>query len=168
MRFTILKKGTVIAMSKFKRHQKILEIIARETVATQEQLLDLLHAEGFAVTQATVSRDIRELRLAKVQTRGGAIAYAGAQSQEGENAFPRFSAIFREAVSKIDYAQNLIVVKCYNGMANAACAALDAVHWPNVVGTIAGDDTILIVVRDNDAAAALVEELHRLLEKPGK
>ena len=155
-------------MSKFKRHQKILEIIARETVTTQEQLVDLLQAEGFAVTQATVSRDIRELRLAKVQTRGGAIAYAGAQNQEGESGFPRFRAIFREAVIKIDYAQNLIVVKCYIGMANAACTALDAIHWPDVVGTIAGDDTILIVTRDNDAAAALVEELHRLLEKPGK
>ncbi len=156
----------MVVMSKFKRHQKILEIIARETVATQEQLLDLLHAEGFAVTQATVSRDIRELRLVKVQTRDGAIAYAGAQSPEAEDAFPRFRAIFREAVSKIDYAQNLIVVKCYIGMANAACAAIDAIHWPDVVGTIAGDDTILIVTRDNDSAVTLVEELHRLLQKP--
>lgn len=149
-------------MSKIQRHQTILEIVGRETVTTQEQLLALLQARGFAVTQATVSRDIRELRLAKVQKPDGALAYAG--GLQDENISPRFRAIFHEAVSKIDFAQNLIVVKCYTGMANAACASLDSIHWPGVVGTIAGDDTFLIVTRDNAAAAALVEELHRLLK----
>lgn len=152
-------------MSKFKRHAKILEIVSNDTVYTQEQLLDRLQAEGFAVTQATVSRDIRELHLVKVQKPDGGYAYAGVRSSDGADVSFRFHAIFREAVSKIDYAQNLIVVKCYTGMANAACAALDSIQWSGVVGTVAGDDTILIVARDDQAAQSLVSELHKLLDR---
>lgn len=152
-------------MSKFKRHSKILEIVSNETIYTQEQLLDRLNREGFAVTQATVSRDIRELKLAKVQTAGGGYAYAGAKTQDAQNVSFRFHAILREAVSKIDYAQNLIVVKCFTGMANAACAAIDTLDWDGVVGTLAGDDTILIVARDTQAAAKLVDELYKMLNR---
>ena len=150
-------------MSKFKRHAKILEIISSQTIYTQEQLLLELHALGFPVTQATVSRDIRELKLNKAQMPDGNYAYAANRTQEAGNASFRFHAIFREAVSKIDYAQNLVVVKCYTGMANAACAALDTIDWPGVVGTIAGDDTILVIVRDNTNAEALVAELYKML-----
>lgn len=152
-------------MSKFTRHAKILEIVASEPIYTQEQLLERLHKAGVAVTQATVSRDIRELRLVKVQASDGTYAYAGAKTHNAHNVSFRFHAIFKEAVSSIDYAQNLIVVKCFNGMANAACAALDTIEWNGVVGTIAGDDTILIVMRDTSSAQELVDELYKLLNK---
>lgn len=149
-------------MSKFNRHAKIMEIVSNETIYTQEQLLERLHKEGFAVTQATVSRDIRELRLGKVQVADGNYAYAGAKTQDANVSF-RFHAICREAISKIDYAQNLVVIKCFTGMANAACAALDTIEWAGVVGTIAGDDTILIVTRDTQSAVQMVEKLHKML-----
>lgn len=150
-------------MSKFNRHAKILEIIAKERIYTQEQLLEKLRAANFVVTQATVSRDIRELRLVKVQTPDGSYAYAGAKTQDAQNISFRFHAIFKEAVSKIDYAQNIVVIKCFTGMANAACAALDTIERDGVVGTLAGDDTILIIMRDNQGALSLVEELYKLL-----
>lgn len=152
-------------MSKLRRHAKILEILDNDRIFTQEQLLERLCAQGFDVTQSTVSRDIRELHLVKVLGDDGSYAYAGTKPRgNGGGAF-RFHAIFSEAVSTIDYAQNLIVVKCHTGMANAACAALDTVEWNGVVGTVAGDDTILVIMRDNDAAAALADELYRLLGK---
>ena len=151
-------------MSKFKRHAKIMEIISENHIYTQEQLLEKLHQAGFSVTQATVSRDIRELRLVKVQMSDGGYCYSGAKAQDSHISF-RFHAIFKEAVSKIDCAQNLIVIKCYTGMANAACAALDTIEWQGSVGTIAGDDTILIIMRDSESAAALVDELYQLLSR---
>lgn len=152
-------------MSKFNRHAKIMEIISKERIYTQEQLLERLSGAGFVVTQATVSRDIRELRLVKIQTSDGSYAYSGTKTHDPVNVSFRFHAIFKEAVSGIDFAQNLIVIKCFTGMANAACAALDTIEWEGVVGTIAGDDTILIVARDNACAQSLVEELYKLLEK---
>ena len=131
-------------MKKSKRHEKILELIARYEIETQEELQDRLNEEGFSVTQATVSRDIKE-------------------SGREELAF-KFHAIFAEAVEGIKSAQNLVVVKCYTGMANAVCAALDSLSWPGLVGTIAGDDTILMVMQDNQAAENMVTELYKLAQ----
>lgn len=150
-------------MSKFSRHSKIMEIIAKDRILTQEQLLLGLKKAGFEVTQATVSRDIRELRLVKSQTPEGSYAYSSAKAQDLHNVSFRFQAIFKEAVSSIDYAQNLIIIKCFTGMANAACAAIDTIEWDGVVGTLAGDDTILIVARDGESACGLVNELYKLL-----
>ena len=152
-------------MGKIKRQTKILEIISKESICTQEQLLERLNSYGFDVTQATVSRDIRELKLIKVVTPDGEYAYGISNVHEKQNISFRFHAIFKESVSKIDFAKNLIVIKCYTGMANAACAAIDTMELSGVVGTIAGDDTILIVAKDDEYAADLVEELYKLLGK---
>ena len=118
------------------------------------------------MTQATVSRDIKELRLIKTLSPNGNYHYTthGEKGGRVDLSF-KFHAIFAEAVNSIGYAQNLVVIKCYTGMANAACAALDSIRWDGLVGTIAGDDTILIIMRDSESAAALVDELYQLLSR---
>ena len=137
---------------KSQRQAKILEIISTINVETQEQLLQELEQAGFRSTQATISRDIKELRIVKELTTLGTYRYTTAAKEVPTSFSNRLNTIFRECVTRYDYAQNLVVVKCYTGMANAACAALDSIHWEGVVGTIAGDDTILVVMR-NEAYA---------------
>ncbi len=150
---------------KSKRHAKILEIIADHAVETQEELQRLLNESGFSVTQATVSRDIKELRLVKAQSGTGGYRYTtGAASDLSDMSF-RFHAIFSESVKSIDRAMNIVVIKCYTGMANAACAALDSIHWSGLVGTIAGDDTIFSLTRDEETAEELMNQLKALAEK---
>jgi len=149
---------------KSKRHTKILELIAEHSIDTQEELLRQLNACGFRVTQATVSRDIKELRLIKTQSPDGGYHYTtGAPSNTVDMSF-KFHAIFSESVNSVDYAMNTVVVKCYTGMANAACAALDSIHWKGVVGTLAGDDTIFILMRSETSAQEFVQQLNRLTE----
>ena len=153
-------------MKKSKRHEKILELIARYEIETQEELQDRLNKEGFSVTQATVSRDIKDLRLIKTASLNGGYHYTvnhSGKSGREELAF-KFHAIFAEAVEGIKSAQNLVVVKCYTGMANAVCAALDSLSWPGLVVTIAGDDTILLVMQDNQSAENIVAELYKLAQ----
>ena len=148
------------------RHAKILEIINQNSVRTQEELADLLQRDGVQVTQATVSRDIKDLRLIKTASLNGGYHYTvnhSGKSGREELAF-KFHAIFAEAVEGIKSAQNLVVVKCYTGMANAVCAALDSLSWPGLVGTIAGDDTILLVMQDNQSAENIVAELYKLAQ----
>ena len=115
---------------KAKRHAKILELIEEFDIDTQEELQDRLNQAGFTVTQATVSRDIKELRLIKTLSPNGNYRYTthGEKGGRVDLSF-KFHAIFAEAVNSIDYAQNLVVIKCYTGMANAACAALDSIRW---------------------------------------
>ena len=150
---------------KTKRHAKILELISEYNIDTQEELQDRLNREGFSVTQATVSRDIKELRLIKSLSAEGNYRYTTHGEKGGkEDLSFKFHAIFSEAVNSVDYAQNLVVVKCYTGMANAACAALDSIHWEGLVGTIAGDDTILLVMKDEAYAAAITEDLNKLAQ----
>lgn len=148
---------------KSKRHSKILELISNYKIDTQEELQDKLNEAGFSVTQATVSRDIKELRLIKTLGADGTYRYTthGPKDNQADLSF-KFHAIFTEAVRTVDHAQNLVVVKCYTGMANAACAAMDTLHWQGVVGTIAGDDTILLVMRNEEAAISIEEELIKL------
>ena len=156
----------MIQLKKSKRHEKILELIARYDIDTQEELQDRLNQEGFSVTQATVSRDIKDLRLIKTASPNGGYHYTVNRSGKGsreELAF-KFHAIFGEAVDEIKSAQNLVVVKCYTGMANAVCAALDSLSWPGLVGSIAGDNTILMVMQDNQAAENMVTELYKLAQ----
>ena len=145
------------------RHAKILELIAEFEIDTQEELLGKLNENGFKVTQATVSRDIRELRLVKVQAGNGYKYSLGAAKESVDMSF-KFHAVFSESVLSIDCAENLVVVKCYVGMANAACAALDSVQWNGVVGTIAGDDTLLCIMREKQSAIRLAEQLQKLLK----
>ena len=152
--------GTV----KVKRHAKTLELITEYEIDTQEELLKKLNENGFKVTQATVSRDIKDLRLVKVQSSNG-YKYALNNSKENMDMSFKFHAVFEESVVNIDHAENMVVILCYVGMANAACAALDSIEWKGVVGTIAGDDTIFCVMRDKNNAAEFAAQLKKLIKK---
>lgn len=149
---------------KTKRHAKILEIIQAHSVETQDELLHWLREGGVAVTQATVSRDIKELRLIKTLGNDGRYRYSTVR-QENENMSAKFHSLFADAVVHINYAGNIVVIKCLSGMAQAACAAMDAMHWDTVVGTLAGEDTFLCIVKDEDQAIALTTELKKLLNR---
>ena len=146
------------------RHAKMLELIGEHEINTQEELLRRLNENGFKVTQATVSRDIKELRLVKVQANGGGYRYATNLARENADMSFKFRAVFSESVNNVDCAENIVVIKCYVGMANAACAALDSMEWKGVVGTLAGDDTIFCVMRDKPGALELVKHLNRLVK----
>lgn len=146
------------------RHAKMLELIGEYEINTQEELLRRLNDNGFKVTQATVSRDIKELRLVKVQANGGGYRYATNLAKENADMSFKFRAVFSESVNHVDSAENIVVIKCYVGMANAACAALDSMEWKGVVGTLAGDDTIFCVMRDKPGALELVKHLNRLVK----
>ena len=148
---------------KNKRQAKIMEIISSVNVETQEQLLALLQQEGFPVTQATISRDIKDLRIVKELTNLGTYRYA-ASANEVRNSFTsRLNSIFKECVVSFDYAQNIIVIRTMPGFASAAASAVDAMHLKTIVGSLAGDDTVMIVMRDTNAAAALCGEIRDLM-----
>ena len=148
---------------KSQRQAKILEIIANKNVATQEQLLAELQAEGFRGTQATISRDIKELRIVKELTSLGNYRYTVSNSDIGSSFTTRLNTIFRECVISFDYAQNIIVVRTLPGLASAAGSAIDAMNLSAIVGSLAGDDTVMIVMRDTNAAAAFCGEIKALL-----
>lgn len=147
---------------KSQRQAKITEIISGRNIETQEQLLDALQAEGFRATQATISRDIKELRIVKELTNMGTYRYATATDEIGSSFSTRLNTIFRECVVKVDYAQNMIVIRTLPGLASAAASAIDAMSLSPVVGTLAGDDTVMVVMRDNNAAAAFYAEIKNL------
>lgn len=147
---------------KAKRHAKILEIIRNNKVDTQEELLKHLTDSGYSVTQATISRDIKELRLIKTLGSDGNYHYSTVQ-QESENISAKFHTLFSDTVTSIDYAGNIVVVKCLSGMATAACAAMDSLKRGDIVGTISGDDTFLCVMKDENKAVDLVTELKKLM-----
>ena len=148
---------------KAKRQAKIMEIISTTNVETQEQLLQELQEAGFTSTQATISRDIKELRIVKELTSFGTYRYSTA-AREVPGAFSgRLNTIFRECVTNFDYAQNIIVIHTLPGLANAAASAVDAMNMSVVLGTLAGDDTVFIVMRDTNAAAAFCGEIKGLL-----
>lgn len=148
---------------KTKRHAKILELIAIHPINTQEELLKWLHDEGYNVTQATVSRDIKELRLIKTLGSDGNYRYTTNAKETSTDISFKFHSIFSESVTDIDFAGNFVVIKCFTGMANAACAALDSMHWEGLVGTLAGDDTIFVLLRTEKYALDLVDELKKLM-----
>jgi transcriptional regulator of arginine metabolism len=146
---------------KKKRHDKILEIIANNEIETQGELAQLLRSSGFKVTQATVSRDIREMGLVKVASSSGKQKYEAAQpSNEEQN---RFIRVLRDSVLSVDCAQNLLVIRTGSGMAMAAAAALDHLDFPEVVGSIAGDDTIMAAVRTGEDAVLLMDKIRQML-----
>ena len=149
---------------KSKRHEKILELILENSVDTQEELLRLLRREGFDVTQATVSRDIKELRLVKTLEKDGRYRYTFVTPEKQPEAPNKFISIFIEAVYMVDHAGQIVVLKCHTGMANAACAALDLMKLDGIVGTLSGDDTIFVLVRDEKKAGALVLQLRKILQ----
>ena len=148
---------------KSQRQAKILEIISNKNVETQEQLLQELQEAGFRGTQATVSRDIKELRIVKELTSLGNYRYTTSSNELSGTFSARLNTIFRECVVSFDYAQNIIVIRTLPGLANAAASAIDAMNMSTVVGSLAGDDTVMIVMRDMNAAASFCSEIKSLL-----
>lgn len=148
---------------KSKRQAKIMEIISTSNVETQEQLLQELQTEGFTCTQATISRDIKELRIVKELTSLGTYRYTSAAREVSNTFSNRLNTIFRECVTSFDYAQNIIVIHTLPGLANAAASALDAMSRSVVLGTLAGDDTVIAIMRDSNAAAAFCGEIRSLM-----
>ena len=140
------------------RHKKILEVIDRYEVGTQEELAKILNDEGYNVTQATVSRDIRELNLSKVSVDGKRTRYA-TLSKDKPVASDKFLTVLKEGFVSMDMAQNILVIKTVSGMAMGVAAALDALKWPEILGCIAGDDTIMCVAKTADMALGAAEKL---------
>lgn len=148
---------------KSQRQAKILEIISNKNVETQEQLLAELQDAGFRGTQATISRDIKELRIVKELTNLGTYRYAASSNELSGTFSARLNTIFRECVVSFDYAQNLVVIRTLPGLAGAAASAIDAMNMSAVLGSLAGDDTVMIVMRDTGAAASFCGEIRSLL-----
>lgn len=140
-----------------------MEIISLKDIETQEQLLEELRAAGFNSTQATISRDIKELRIIKELTSFGVYRYTSATKEKGNSFSAKLNTIFRECIISFDYAQNITVIHTLPGLANAAASAIDSMGMSVVLGTIAGDDTVFIVMRDGNAAAAFCGEIQNLL-----
>ena len=149
---------------KVNRHAKIVELINKYQIETQDELAEYLNEAGFKVTQATVSRDIRDLKLTKVPAENGRQKYAVLQSAQ-IGMTEKYVRILRDGFSSMDMAQNILVLKTVSGMAMAVAAALDAMNWNEIVGCIAGDDTIMCAVRTVDDTILLMEKIKKLLEQ---
>ena len=147
---------------KYKRQSKILEIINAFDIYTQDELADRLGKGGFAATQATISRDIKELKLLKIPDSNGQYKYASANHDE-EKTDVKFFNILNETIININIAKNLIVVKTHSGMANAAGAAIDAINFPETIGSIAGDDTVLLVFSSDENAEMIAQKLGKMI-----
>lgn len=148
---------------KTQRQAKIMEIISTTNVDTQEQLLSLLTEAGFHTTQATISRDIKELRIVKELTNFGTYRYTTGNNEIEGTFSARLNTIFKECVINFDYAQNILVVRTLPGLASAAASAIDGMNIHAVVGSLAGDDTVIIVMRDTNSAAQFCGEMKSLL-----
>lgn len=148
---------------KKRRQAKILEIISSNDIETQEQLQSMLFSSGYEVTQATISRDIKELRLVKELSSNGRYVYSTGQ-KNNDSITKRTGGIFNESIIRIDYALNTVVIKCFTGMANAACATIDSMNLDEIVGTIAGDDTIFILCRSEETAKIFTSKLRNILD----
>lgn len=147
------------------RHKKILSLIQEYNIDRQEVLLEYLNNAGFAVTQATVSRDIKELNLVKIVSSTGEYKYAQNTIVEDTKAtFNRFDYIFSESIKSVDYALNTVVIKCHTAMAQAACEVFDSLKWDGVVGTIAGENTIFILMCTEDMAHKLNDKLKQYIK----
>lgn len=154
---------------KKRRLEKILDLITKIDISTQEELQELLRRMGFNVTQATVSRDIKELKLVKITCENGGYKYAlPVISDTQQKRIEKLNTIFIGSVISVDYAVNMVVIKCDVGMAQAACASFDSMEYPNVVGSLAGDDTIFIVMRNERNAEELCETLKNILNEQVK
>ena len=148
---------------KNQRQAKIVEIISNKNVETQEQLLQALQEAGFHSTQATISRDIKELRIVKELTTFGTYRYTTAANEISGTFSSKLNTIFKECITTFDYAQNMVIIRTLPGLASAAAAAIDAMNMSVIVGTLAGDDTVFLVMRDSNAAAAFCGEIKSLL-----
>ncbi|HIZ74393.1 MAG TPA: arginine repressor [Candidatus Mediterraneibacter stercoravium] len=148
---------------KVSRHAKIIELISQYDIETQEELAEYLNNAGFKVTQATVSRDIRDLKLTKVSVNGGKQKYVVHRQEEGMS--EKYIRVLKDGYVSMDMAQNILVIKTVSGMAMAVAAALDAMKWNEVVGCIAGDDTIMCAIRTVEDTEAVMEKIRRIVSK---
>ena len=146
---------------KIKRHNKILEIIANYNIETQEELIDKLRLAGYDVTQATVSRDIRELKLLKVMSENGTYKYVVPGASHGDSKHI-YSKAIDGSIKSVDYSLNNIVIKTYPGMANAVAARIDSFHENDILGCVAGDDCIIMVTKSSEASEYLAEKFREL------
>jgi len=147
---------------KINRHAKIVELINKYHIETQEELAEYLKHEGFKITQATVSRDIRDLKLTKVPTEGGRQKYAVHQSVETEMS-DKYIRVLKDGFVSIDMAQNILVIKTVSGMASAVCAAIDSMRLNEIVGSIAGDDTIMCAIRTTDDTIKVMDKISKIV-----
>ena len=147
---------------KVNRHAKIIELINKNYIETQEELAEYLNKEGFKVTQATVSRDIRDLKLTKVPAENGKQRYAVHQSTENGMS-EKYIRVLKDGFVSMDMAQNILVIKTVAGMAMAVCAAIDAMKWNEVVGSIAGDDTIMCAIRSVDDTIKVMDKISKIV-----
>ena len=148
---------------KTNRQKKILEIVNRYNIETQDDLIDRLMVEGFAVTQATISRDIRELQLNKVLTGKGNYRYV-APKKEDMVAGIKFNAALVDSIISVEYAQNIVVIKTYPGLANAVASGIDNLAIAEVLGCVAGDDTIFVVTQNESSAKSFSERVHIMMK----
>ena len=147
---------------KINRHAKIVELINKHRIETQEELAEYLNKEGFKVTQATVSRDIRDLKLTKVPTDDGKQRYAVHQKDESEMS-EKYIRVLKDGFVSMDMAQNILVIKTVSGMASAVCAALDAMRWNEIVGSNAGDDTIMCAIRSVEDTVSVMDKISKIV-----
>lgn len=158
-----MKQSNKKQNTKTKRHEKIVELISQYEIDTQEELADRLCNAGYQVTQATVSRDIRELKLSKVPVGKGRQKYVAFVHEE-THLGDKYIRVLREGYVSMDLAQNLLVMKTVSGMAMAVAAAVDALKMEEIVGCIAGDNTIMMAMRSGEAAAAVMDKIGRMIE----
>ena len=149
---------------KTRRQTKILELIAKNDIETQEELSEYLQAEGYAVTQATVSRDIREMKLTKVSMSNGKQKYAALVDSK-EDMSEKYVRVLRDGFVSMDMAQNILVIKTVSGMASAVCAAIDDMQLSEIVGILAGDDTIMCAVRTVEDTANIMKRIAKIVEQ---
>ena len=149
---------------KNKRQSEIMNIIREKDVETQEQLLAELKARGFEATQATISRDIKDLRMVKELNDKGRYCYTVSERKDISGTDVRLRNIFKEGVLSGDTAQNIVVIRTMPGVASAACSAIDSMNIPGLVGSLAGDDTGVLIMRDNASAQQFVKEIHLLMK----
>lgn len=146
------------------RHEAILALIEKEEIGTQEELMFKLNELGYSVTQATVSRDIKQLKLIKSPVSSGQYKYSYVNAG-GDDFSSKYYSILAHSVTSVNYAGNMAVVKCYAGMAQAACAAVDSLSTENVLGTLAGDDTIFVLCKDEQSAADFKIYIDNIFDK---
>lgn len=147
---------------KLRRHEAIIDLVNNQDINTQEELMENLQKQGFKVTQATVSRDIKELRIFKALGKDGKYRY----STGGRNALDKtsgFESLFASSVEEVDSAENIVVIKTMTGMAQAVCMSLDNIDFENIVGTIAGDDTIFVLCRNLKATEEMINKFRKLI-----
>ena len=152
---------------KIGRHAKIVDLISKYDIETQEELAERLAKEGYQVTQATISRDIRELKLTKISTNDGRQKYALMQNH-GVGMNEKYLRVLSGGFVSMDMAQSILVVKTVSGMAMAVAVAMDAMHWPEVAGCIAGDDTIMCAVRSSEDTVKVMDKINRIVSERNK